>query len=295
MKLRPFITLLLILTLAALATAFPLQSPPRPPLDRDEEKLTPEEEREARQVAALFLKRWQETEDIGPLMEEFFVPDFADRLRHEPQVLYLAEIRRELLVTENRDELERHYVAMTNFVRLVFRLYEVHEAMGPSSEEQDGPELYEVIPAGVWNLLRSNPTTYALLAEEMGEKIRGQEEAQEEEMAKGEEAKTIKTIEQLHRLTATLEQASLLLRDHLKTLRSTLPAKEGSREEKGDADSHRAETSDPLSPRLTILGSDFYDYPPGTRLIYFHILMFRVDLVRVGQHLKVLSVYMQGD
>jgi hypothetical protein len=87
MKLRPFIALLLMITLALAAVASPVQSPEAQIVDRGEEKLSVEEEREARSMATLFIKRWQETEDIGPLVDEFFVADFAERLRAEPEVL----------------------------------------------------------------------------------------------------------------------------------------------------------------------------------------------------------------
>jgi len=292
MKLRPFIALLLAITFALATAASPIQSPEAETVDRGEEKLTSEEEQEARSVAASFIKRWQETEDIGPLISEFFVADFAERLGAEPEVLYFAELKPDLLVSENRDDLLKYYVAMTNSVRLIFRICQVHEATGQEEEGRDGPEWYEIIPAGVWNVLRSNPIMAEVLSEDMGERDSA---TGEQDAARREEAKTIKSIEELRSLTATLEQASLLLRDHLKTLPSTFPAREMKSEHEGQADANRAETGDPLNPRLTILGGDFFNYPAGTRLVYFHLLMFRVDLVRVGQHLKVLSVYIRSD
>ncbi|HEX8137334.1 MAG TPA: hypothetical protein VF544_07065 [Pyrinomonadaceae bacterium] len=292
MKLRPFIALLLVITLALATAASPVQSPEAETVDRGEEKLTAEEEREARLVAARFIKRWQETEDIGPLVDEFFIADFVERLRTEPETLYFAELKPELLVSENGDDLLKYYVAMTNSVRLIFRICQVYEATGPEEEGRDGPEWYETIPAGVWNVLRSNPIMAEVLAEEMGARDGA---TGEQDAARRAEAKTIKSIEELRSLTATLEQASLLLRDHLKTLPSTPPERETQREHEGQADANTAESDDDLNPRLTILGGDFFNYPAGTRLVYFHLLMFRVDLVRVGQHFKVLSVYIQSD
>jgi hypothetical protein len=301
MKLRPFITLLLTIILAANALGQQPQTTEDMPVEKGEEKLTTEEEREAREIAALLNKRWKETQDIRPLIKEHFVTDFADRLRYEPQVLYFAEIKPELFVPENRDEMQRHYVAMTNFVHLVFRLYETYGAGGISVEGQDGPELYEIIPAAVWNMLRDNPTMYAVLAEEMGENARAQQaEPVEQDTAKREQAKTVKTIEELRSLTTTLEHACVLLRDHLKTLPSTLPMSEQAKEQKRNTDSNAAgndatDDDDALRPRLHILSRDFFGYPAGTRMICFNILMFHVDLVRVGNRLRVLSIYLQTD
>jgi hypothetical protein len=292
MKLRSFITLLLTITLALNTTASPLQSPEAPPVDRGEETLSAEEEREARELAIRFTKRWQETEDIGPLVDEFFVADFADRLRAEPEVLFFAALKPELLVSENRDDLLRYYVAMTNSLRLIFRICQVYEASRPEEEGRESPDWYQVIPASVWAVLRSNPLMAEVLAEDMGERDGATDE---QEATHGEGMRTIKSMEELRSLTGTLEQANLLLRDHLKTLPSTLSTKEIKSEHESQVDANTAEADDGLSPRLTILGGDFYNYPAGTRLIYFHLLMFRVDLVRVGQRLRVLSVSIQSD
>lgn len=288
MKLRSFITLLLMMTVAVTAMGALPQTPVDKAAAETDAKLTPEEEREARDIAALFTKRWRETEDIGPLIDEFFVPDFADRLRHEPQMLYFAELKPELLVPENRDDLRRHYVAMLNFVRLILRLNEVYETTRLPEQEDDGPELYTVLPAEIWNVLKSNPALNALLAEEMGERARGQSGGVDEDSDKIEEAKTIKTIEELRSMNATLERAILLLRAHLKTLPTTLPTEE--RISSGE-DSRPADAG----PRLTVIGEEFYGYPAGTRLVSFYVLLFRVDLVRVGPRLKVLSVYLHVD
>lgn len=297
MNLRPLITLMLIITLAATAMCVAQNVSKDLPAAQQDEKITVDEEREARELVAHLFKRWQETDDIRPLVDEFFVTDFADRLRHEPEMLFFGELKPELLrATDNRDDLLRHYVAMTNLLRLVTRLYEINRPINVSEAEHSDLDLKQMLPASIWSLFKSNPTTNALINEELGEKAEGQTENPDGSPAKEADAKSIKTIEQLRDLTATLEQANILLRDHLKTLPLPPPASASSSGQQIDTDSTATQSNDPLMPRINTLGEDFYGYPAGTRLICVNVLPFHIDLVRDGDHhLKVLSVYLQTD
>jgi hypothetical protein len=292
MKLRPFITLLLTITLLINATAQAARNrTDDPPADKEEEKITAQEEQEARELVAQLTTRWQETEDIGPLVEEFYVSDFAERLRHEPQLFYFTELKEELLTQATPPELRRHYVAMTNFVHLVFRLYTVYESTRTKDDEQE-LDLKRIIPVNILNVFESNPNLKALMDEETGDQAEGQtgQEAQEQATGKG-----IKNIEQLHLLTNALEQAVVLLRDHVRTLPATLSAREIVRARRSEEGSSAEEEDDPLKPHSYTLSEEFYGYPAGTRLICVDLLPLHMDLVRVGQRLKVVSIYMQGD
>jgi hypothetical protein len=298
MKLRPIITLLLTITLAINATVLAAQNGPddSPAAKDDDDKITVQEEREAREIVAQFTKRWQETEDIGPLVDELYVSDFADRLRQEPQLLYFIELKEEQLPPETRDDLRRHYVAMTNFLHLMLRIYAVYESTRtPDDDEGEHLKLRQIIPANVWSVFESNPTLKAFMDEEMGESAESQAEPQGQETDEQATAKGIKAIEQLRILTPALEKAVVLLREHVKTLPSTLPASEVIRNKQSDEDSSEAEHDDPLMPRSYILSEEFYGYPAGTRLICVDLTPFHMDLVRVGDHFKVLSIYIQGD
>ncbi|HEY6188314.1 MAG TPA: hypothetical protein VIW80_11570 [Pyrinomonadaceae bacterium] len=295
MKLRPFITLLLTITLTINATAQAARNgTDDTPADKDDEKITAQEEREARELVAQLTTRWQETEDIGPLVEEFYVSDFAERLRHEPQLLYFAELKEELLTPETPPELKRHYVAMTNFLHLIFRLYTVYESMRTKDDEQE-LDLKRIIPANILNVFESNPNLKALMDEEAGDQAEGRTGPQAQEAQEQASEKGIKNIEQLRLLTNALEQAVVLLREHVKTLPATLSAREIVRAGRSEEDAGAAEEDDPLKPRSYTLTEEFYGYPAGTRLICVDLLPLHADLVRVGQRLKVVSIYMQSD
>jgi hypothetical protein len=295
MKLRAVITLLLTFTLTVNAASFARNVAEDPTSEKEDNKITAEEDREAREIAAQFSRRWQETEDIGPLVKEFFVADFADRLRHEPSLLFFAELRPELMKPEAREELRRNYVAMTNLLYLFVRLYEVYAVIRMQGHEREDLNLNHILPVNIWKVLNSNPTMKTLLDEEVGESAQSRTEHGDQDADRQAHAKRIDSMEQLHSLTTTLEQAVVLLRDHVRTLPSTIRASELTGKQPGDAASSSTESSDPLTPRVRITGEEFYGYPAGTRLISVELLPFQIDLVRAGGRLKVLSVYIRGD
>ncbi|MBA3806003.1 MAG: hypothetical protein H0X14_09875, partial [Acidobacteria bacterium] len=273
--------------------ALPQNEPEDTTVVQRDEQITPEEEREARELAALLTRRWRETEDIAPLINEFFVSDFADRLRHEPELFLFTELKEEQLTPEDRDDLLRHYIAMSNFLHLMVRVYEVHWPLAKSAKEGEEPDLEKMLPANVLDVIKSDPTLSAIYAEETGEKAEAPNQSEETSA----EERSVNTIERLRGLTNALERAVALLRDYVKTLPSSLTASElmMMKEQESDKDSESAENDDPLRPHLHILSEDFYGYSSGTRLICINILPFHLDLVRAGQNLKVVSIYIQGD
>lgn len=295
MNLRTLIALLLTLVLTFPAQGFQPGQTEETPTRENDEKLTPDEERETRELAARFIKRWEETEDLGPLIDEFFVRDFAERLHYEPQVFYFGEIKEEKSILESGADLRRHYVAMTDFLRLVLRLQEIYAPILKSEEGQAEPDLNQLIPAAVLDVLDSNPTMKAVMREDMGEQAEGQTVDSEQGAADQADARIIKNLEELRSLTATLERAVTLLRAHMKTLPQTIPTSESIARQLDDTRTAVSENHDPLMPRVRLLNKAFYGHPEGTRVICLNIRLFHVDLVRVNDRLRVLALYMQTD
>jgi len=298
MKLRTLIALLLALTLYLTALGSPRTETDSSSAadDESERKITPDEEREARELAALFIKRWDETEDINPLIKEFFVHDFAERLHYEPRFLFFGDFKGEQLRPENSADLQRHYAAMIDFLRLMFRLGDIYASLLSSEEGQEEMNLRRILPAGILEVFRSNRALNALMSEELGEEVEGQTEGSEQSEDSGNDARAIKNIEELRSLTMTLEQANTLLRAHLKTLPNTLSVNASNGNRPDDTQSSAsAETDDPLMPRIYTLDEDLYGYPKGTRLICLSLAPFHIDLVRDGERLKVLSLGLQTD
>jgi hypothetical protein len=289
------IALLLMLTLTFSASGFQQSEAEDAQAKESDEKITPDEEREARELAARFVKRWEETEDLSPLIDEFFVQDFAERLHYEPQQLYFGKIKDEKSILESSSDLRRHYVAMTNFLRLLIRLHEIYAPILKAEDEEAKMDLQHLLPLGVWDVLKSNPTMRALMSEEMGESHEAKTEVSDHDTEDRANPRVIKNLEELRSLTATLEQAVTLLRAHVKTLPLTISMREGGGNQQDDWQEGDSEKGDPLMPRTCLLSEDFYGYAKGTRLICINIMPFRLDLVRVNDRLKVLSLYIQTD
>lgn len=296
MNLRTLVALLLTLALTFSAAGFEQSPAEDAQVKESDEKITPDEEREARELAARFVKRWEETEDLSPLINEFFVHDFADRLHHEPQHLYFGEIKKdEKSILESSADLHRHYVAMTNFLRLLIRLQEISAPVLKAEEGQSEMELKHLLPPGIWDIFRSNPTMKAVMSEELEEKTEAQTEVSDDGTEDRADPRFIKNLEELRQLTATMEQAVALLRAHLKTLPNTIRISETVDDRQDNTPSNTSENNDSLRPRTHLLNDDFYGYPKGTRLICVNIMQFHIDMVRVNDRLKVLSLYMQTD
>jgi hypothetical protein len=296
MNLRTLIALLLMLVMTFSALGFQQSPEEETTADQSDQKTTFDEEREARELAARFVKRWEETEDLSPLIKEFFVHDFAERLHYEPQQLYFGKIKEdEKSILESSADLQRHYVAMTNFLRLLIRLQEIYAPILKAEEGQDDADLKHLLPPGLWDIFRSNPVMRAVMSEELGENIESQTEASDQSTEDRVNPQVIKNLEELRQLTATLEQAVALLRAQVKTLPLTIKMSETIVNQQSNMQSSDSEDNDPLMPRAHLLGEDFYGYPKGTRVICFNIMPFHIDLVRVNDRLRVLSLYMQTD
>jgi hypothetical protein len=296
MNLRTLIALLLTLVMTFSASGFQQSETEDTTADPSDERLTPDEERETRELAARFVKRWEETEDLSPLINEFFVHDFAERLHYEPEALYFVEFKEdEKSIFESSADLRRHYVAMMDFLRLLIRLHEIHAPILNSEEGQDEPDLKYLLPPGIWDVFRSNPTMRAIMSEELGEQAEGHTEGSNQGTEDRANPRAIKNLEELRSLTATLEQAVTILRAHVKTLPSTLSMSETIINQRSDTQSSGSENNDPLKLRVHHLDEDFYGYPKGTRVICFNIMPFHIDLVRANDRLRVLALFMQTD
>ena len=160
------------------------------------EQPTEQEAREAREVAAAFIKRMQETRDIAvpkdPYVDDF-LSDFL-RLRPESEQFSLSAfgsslfLRTELKAEVDRREWERFYAAQVNlnYFRALYYL-----ATGRNILTNE-PTMSEVYPPEAVALLNANP----LLAWKSPDK-----------------QYKIETLEELRGVIATLERATALMRE----------------------------------------------------------------------------------
>ena len=321
MKVRALITLLLICCLGATHASAGARF-----AERDaREQLTPEEEREAREVAEALFKRLEEGQDLAPLLEEMFVGDFAERLHASlgsAGSLYFLD--RTVAAQATRDEVLRHHVAFSNFILLTSMHTmnaqlqaraerraakanrennggqaggeeETKETEGEEETDGDEPKLADILPPDVLGLFRADPILCRFLLEDEGRAAAPQESAAGDAGAaaaqqgtSSDEEEFISTVEQLRAFTSTVERANELLRKRLT----------GEQKKRVFDDWRRAaekDDSELMRPKATVVTEEWYGYPEGTRIVCVGLLLFHVELVRVGSGYKVLAMYLLDD
>ncbi len=314
MKVRALITLLLICCLGATHASAGARF-----AERDaREQLTPEEEREAREVAEAIFKRLEEEQDIAPLLEEMFVSDFAERLHasvSEAGSLYLLD--RTVAAQASRDEVLRHHVSVSNLI-LLTSLYmanarldaraerraakaKVEDEEGKAEEAEEteeangaDPKLADIFPPEVLVLFRNDPLIGHFVIEQEAREAAPQEAAAggagaaPQQGTGSDEDEFISTVEQLRAFTSTVERANELLRERLT-----------SEQKKRVFDDWRRaaekEDSELMRPHATAVTKEWYGYPEGTRIVCVSLLVFHVEMVRVGSGYKVLAMYLLDD
>ncbi len=292
----------LLLTFCLVAT--PAAARTRLTQEGEAERLTTEEEQEARALAHLFVERFRETNDITPLVEELFVEDFAERLRLDSDSLPMSFLRREVALQATPAELRKFYAAGFNFIVLTLE----HWLSRP--EEPDGvegdPTLEQMFPHEVASVLRSDPHFAAFITGEdpaSGEpkKEAAESSAESPDAAGPDEAKSkdekrdnddddrfVTSLTMLREMTLTTEKAAEALRPHVPPFASMLEAQ---RERIADEDLTEVDT-----PHLERFGEAFYGFPTGTRLIHLHVeplhdLRLQLYAVRVDGRLRILAAF----
>jgi hypothetical protein len=259
-----------------------------PAAGRQEKELSPEEEQEAREVAERFAKGFKETKDIGSLIDDMFVGDYAERLRLQNLRDPLVRAHGGVPLDASPAKLRSFVVAVLNFWSLMIELQEAGKrAQKPDDREtgeSPGPE--EMFPAGVLKFIKSERRLARFVSNLIGEKIAFDEVTGDtDEDAGGAEDEDdffFKDAQELRDLTDALEKIGSMIREHLLKLPAANKASEDDSESEDDA----------TDVRLTILGEgdDFYGYPSGSRLICVNVSVFHLDLVRIGGRLKILAV-----
>ncbi len=251
---------------------------------------TEEEKREARELAERFTRRFGETHDVAPLIEELFAEGFEDALRQSADVRALEFVERDVVARVPAEDLRRFFVAEFNFTCLSFaylmeqsRLRELSRA-----ESAEDVSVMDVYPAGALDVLRSDPT-YVLLREKMESEERA--ESAGEGSGREFDPRPIKSLEQMRRWGATMERASAVLRASVPSL-----AVQQALERDGSA----GEWDGYYTPDLYVLEEIEYGLPAGTRLIRARVqalllLQFRFGMARDDGRLKIVTAEVEID
>jgi hypothetical protein len=319
MTARRFITtlLLVVLTLSGATRALAL------PRD-DDEKITPEEEQEARELVEEFNKKFVETNDIAPRIKDYFVPDFASRLNQHAETFPFQLIEwKDETAPPVPDDLQRFYVASTNCLHMSITLYaaafeKAKKDRGEEGDEKD-PKLEEVLPPAAVELIKSDPLLGKIWDEEnnedqestqtpsddaqsSSEKVApaadSNDSTETEDQRENEQKDKIDDAEKLRRITSVLEGVSKILRDHLAAHPVTFEKREegsGDESEEPNDELNFDPSKIEIFKNARVLSKEFYGYPKGTRLVCANAGLLHVEMVRVDGKLRILTVFLLMD
>ncbi len=327
MLMRPLIALLLIalLTLSIMGQT-PIEQDEMPAQTSEQERLTPEEEREAHALAEEFFKRLEQAQDVTPLVKDLYVSDFAARMQQDDMGSFFPlAVTPEVAAEATPDEILRLYAASINVMYLSMRLYiaaSLKQRQKPRDEQASAKEdfaIEEIIPPAIINLIQSDPVLAKLLAKELQQEAARnapvQETAETNQATESTGAETqnnepqsfedlvpFKTIERMRHYLSMMEQGLDLIREHLKTLPPELTPSVKDfylREQMKDA-AEKGEEQQVLPEFVTsieanILDSEYMGYAKGTRLICVDALI-HMDITRTPDGtLKIVKVSLPVD
>jgi hypothetical protein len=247
----------LLATLLALA-ALPALAPARQ--GRPAEEVTPEEEREARDLARQFVKRLREHNDIAPLVEDLFVRDFPSRLRREREQVPMLFVAPEAAARATDDELKRFYVAEFNFFSLTLAYLMTRPEAGEDDEEEDSDSPENWYPPEVIQVLREDPIISAAIALEKAEAA-----------AEEDEDNFIKDLASLRAATVTAGKAAGVMRAYVPEFSALRRAQEAGVPEEAFEDVH--------AMYLDTREEEHLGFPPFTRFVRVNVEPDRKSVV----------------
>lgn len=252
-------------------------------------KLTIEEERAAVKLTKAFLKRFQEAQDIAPLIQEFFIEDFSTRL----QVCYTSdncqgfakdfwkfgEEENEIDKKTIGEDFVRHYTLAVN----VFSQYLFIDALGSEIKQTDKgsekfDEIKEELKPEFISLLLDAPELRSFIREFLGDDFAPKSDGE----ASGDKF-SFSDIEQARKYLTDAEKLYSILckfTAKLKVLYET--------QTKHKSDALFQEIG---KPTIDFLDDNFFDYPVGTRIIEIYAFPFKIDMIKEKRKLKIIAVY----
>jgi hypothetical protein len=262
--------------------------------------MTPEEEREARELARQFVEHLREHNDVSPLVEELFVGDFASRLRRERKELPMLFVAPEAAARAGDDELKRFYVAEFNFFSRTFAYWmtRAQSSGGSDQDDEDGDSdaLETWYPPDVLGVLKDDPFMAAAIAQAERPEEEEEEQAAEDKAAgagserrpREEDERYIKDLFMLRSAAETMGKAAGVLRAHAAEFSALRRAQEASVPQGAFEDIHVM--------FIDTREEEYLGYPPGTRLIRVnvepaHDVQFALTLVREDGGLRVLHAF----
>jgi hypothetical protein len=324
MMMRRFITSLLIVVLVLSGATRAFASP------RDEDlTTTPDEAREARELLEEFNQKFVETNDIAPLIKDYFVPDFPARLGKHAETFPFKIIEwKDDAAPPDPEDLRRFYVASTNFLHAFFPLYAAaakkcaededredgekdHTKGGGECDGSYDPKPEKFLPPAAVEIMKADPLMREMWFGSSDESDTALKEADAQATPQaasaaegacvegcaasaGHKDRMVENAAELRRLTESFDDLSKALREHL----AAHPVSFEQEPTDDDKESKAAEFQrfDPkkieIFDHARVLDKDFYGYPEGTRIVCGNVGALHAELVRVDGKLRILTVYL---
>jgi hypothetical protein len=322
MTTRRLITTLLAVLLALSGATRALAAP------RDEDlSLAPEEEREARELLEEFNGKFVSTNDIGPLIKDYFAPDFSSRLHQKAETYPFIFIDwKNEAAPPDPEDLRRFYVASTNFLHAFFPLHaaaakrcaeeEEKADEGESGAKGDGlcddyydPKMEKFLPPAAVGIMKTDPLLREVwLRSDKSDAASDGSDSQATPQAAGGASvecadgcaasggrgeHLVENAAELRHLTEVFDDVSKVLREHLAAY--PVSFEKESADEDGESKDDEFRNFDPRNIDILrdarVLDKEFYGYPEGTRLVCANIGALHAELVRVDGRLRILTVY----
>lgn len=277
----------LFLTLVTLLAAAPVRG-------QAVEELTDDEEREARELARQFIGRMRETRDVGPLVADLFVPDFAEHLRNERILIPMNFVAPEVARHAGDEELRGFYVKTFNFLTLMLAYLMTAPDLDKEHDSGEPWTLDQTYPPEVVRVLRSDPYIAAIVAKEEAKEAR---EASGEPAPEGDEEEMddrfVKDLATLRTVTATASKASEALRPYVSSYTEIRRAREEKERAEAEEGAPPREVEEVRTPFVERKECSELGLPEGTRVIEIQIepaadLLFELHMIRVEGRLKIL-------
>lgn len=285
---------------------------------RDEDlTITPEEEREARELAVRFVKRMRETNDFSVLASEFLPEDFTGRIKElvrsespDNEIFFLCD--REVLLQSDAGELHRAYVALMNFWNQGELLHDAawehvkveYQIEGKDAiQEQGSWDRYlklreDAVPEEAFRIAQSDPLLDALFNFVRHDVGSNEDEKSDQDEEAKIKAAGIHTTARLRAFTDKMERCFPLLRGGVEKLRSetaTLRAvyridKSPEEIKKDSADEFHVYHLDSET-----LDAETFGLPKGALMIRARIYPYEMAMTRADGRLRIIAVYPDFD
>jgi hypothetical protein len=271
----------------------------------EDRKQTADETREAEELAIRFMKRLQETDDLKPLIDEFFVADFTDHFKLyvkgvKDNGLFFQYVRRRVLMRASRHDLRRAYAALFNFYNQTDLLYDAAlDYVSATNIIENSSDLWDAEHEKLRRRVTDDALTpsffYSLNVDLLIKATwdgTGGDGGSNEELEREINAATITSVRRLRAFTANLNKCVALMRAGVQRLKAEQRARAKFPRVLPVRDRERFSVYKSFTNSLE---KETAGLPARTRFYYARIYPFEMLMIRRGGRLRILAAYPDFD